>query len=184
MKTSDFKYFTLLDIPVSFKPDISLLKKNYYRLSRDLHPDFFTNESSEVKMQKLLESGELNMAYKILINQSDRTKYILESYGLMNDIDNATLSKDFLNEMMDINEAIFELQMQYHHEQYESLLHEIGEKQALLESKLSTCFDNFDKDSDKEQVLAEILDIYLKSKYLLRIHKNISTFAAPSEEGT
>ncbi len=172
----------MLDIPVSFRPDKLLLKKNFYRLSRSLHPDYFTNEPIEVQQQKMKESSELNAAYKTLMDEGLRIKYLLEGYGLFNNDENIALDVEFLTEMMDINEIIFELQGQFDQQQYEAVLKEIGDKQSHLDNQLSACFAEFDTSNNAKVVLADIRDIYLKSRYLLRIHENISTFAPHSDD--
>ncbi len=37
-------YFDLYQIPESCNPDAALLKKKFYALSKEYHPDFYANE--------------------------------------------------------------------------------------------------------------------------------------------
>ena len=106
---TDTNHFDILEIPLSFRPDMNLLKKNFYRLSRNYHPDFYTLDSEEKQNEILIKSGQINEAYKILSDDNSRTKYILEHYQLMSEVDNLALDSSFLGEMMEINEAIFDL---------------------------------------------------------------------------
>ncbi|MCX6298040.1 MAG: hypothetical protein NTY72_02940 [Bacteroidetes bacterium] len=46
-------YFELYQIPVSFQPDLLAVKKRFYQLSREYHPDFFSNESAPTKFFKI-----------------------------------------------------------------------------------------------------------------------------------
>lgn len=62
----DKSYFELYDLPPTFKVDEALLKKKFYALSKEFHPDYYANESKE-KQDEILELSTLNnKAYKVL----------------------------------------------------------------------------------------------------------------------
>ncbi len=42
-------YFDFFDIEQSFLPDQALVKKKFYQLSRQYHPDFYGNGSADEK---------------------------------------------------------------------------------------------------------------------------------------
>ncbi|MBL0026081.1 MAG: Fe-S protein assembly co-chaperone HscB [Saprospiraceae bacterium] len=170
-------YFKVLEIPFSFRPDLVALKKNFYKLSRWVHPDHFTLGTADAKEEALLKSSEINTAYNTLKDEDLRLKYILESYGLLRNGENQELDQEFLMEMMDLNEVLFELQMDFDADKYERILKEIEEKKLHLKSGLNKAIDLIEQETDSQASLEKIRDIYLKNRYLLRIHENISTFA-------
>ncbi|MFZ1454540.1 MAG: Fe-S protein assembly co-chaperone HscB [Saprospiraceae bacterium] len=173
-------YFDLLEVPVSFMPDLSLLRKNYYRLSRETHPDHLSSNGDEgAQIENLSKSGDINAAYRTLADENLRTKYILEGVGLLGDVETAPVDQDFLMEMMEINELVEELQFVPDKENYKSILETIDSKQSDLDSLMKEKVVCFENQLNTQYVLEDIRDIFLKSRYLLRIRENIINFATP-----
>ena len=170
-------YFDLYGIPVSFKPDLSDLKSKYYTLSRTFHPDFFTLESTTKQEEMLIMSGLVNTAYKVLSDDRLRMRYILQLKDLLGKEENQILEPSFLMEMMEINETIFDLQTEFDTTTYDTVVSKIELVEDTLESEVSAHIDNFQQGLDIDLNLEKIRDYFLKSKYLLRIRENISTFA-------
>src|ERR1700761_782965 len=103
-------YFDFYAIPQSFTPDAAYLKKKFYELSKRYHPDFYANED-EAKQQEILELSTLNnKAYQVLADPARRLEYVLQQQGLLNEGDKYELAPYFLMEMMDINEALMEVE--------------------------------------------------------------------------
>jgi len=178
---NDTNHFDTLEIPLSFRPDMNLLKKNFYRLSRKYHPDFYTLDSDEKKNEMLIISGQINKAYKILSDENSRTKYILEHYQLMAEVDNMAMDPSFLAEMMEINEAIFELEMDFEPNNLLKIIAIVKSIESELKTIVEKDIDDFENQINTMKALNKIKEYYLKSKYLLRISENISTFALPKE---
>lgn len=172
-------HFDILEIPLSFRPDMNLLKKNFYRLSRNYHPDFYTLDSEEKQNEILIKSGRINEAYKILSDDNSRTKYILEHYQLMSEVDNLALDSSFLGEMMEINEAIFDLQMDFDQNRLLKINEMVKSIESELKTKVENDIDDFENQINTIGSLENIKEYYLKSKYLLRISENLATFALP-----
>lgn len=173
------KYFDLLEIPCSFHPDPDSLKKNYYRLSRSLHPDFHTQKDEATKNELLIKSGELNTAYTTLMDKNRRIKYILEEYGLIKEGENNAIPQDFLLEIMDINEEVMDLSVEFDSLKYDQTLEKIEGIQASLDDEFDRNVLEFDTYGYNLEILKKIRDYYYKSRYLLRIRENIFTFASP-----
>ncbi|QKJ29383.1 Fe-S protein assembly co-chaperone HscB [Mucilaginibacter mali] len=170
-------YFEFYDIPESFNPDEALLKKKFYQLSKEYHPDFYANDTDE-RQQEILELSTLNnKAYKTLGNPAKRLEYILRSHDLVSEGAKPQLPGNFLMEMMDINERLMEVENA-------TQLGEISAETLAVENDLQNNLNALTADYEtlsdtaKEDRLNKIADIYYRQKYLLRIKESLDTFAA------
>ncbi|MDB5005823.1 MAG: hscB [Mucilaginibacter sp.] len=169
-------YFEFYGINESFTPDAALLKKKFYELSKQYHPDFYANEDDE-KQQEILELSTLNnKAYQTLSDPYKRLEYILKLHDLLNEGAKPQLPADFLMEMMDINERLMEV------DDAEQLGHLTAEVLAVeddINQKLAKAMSGYAQlnDTAKEDRLNEISDCYYRQKYLLRIKESLNTFA-------
>jgi len=171
-------YFDLYNIPVSFTINKAALKKQYYALSREYHPDFYTQES-ETKQAEILELSSLNNeAYKVLRNFDKRMKYILGLKGVIEEEGKNTVPQMFLMEMMDINEALMELEFDFDKSAYDKVSADLKAMTDSLLAEVQPIIDNYDDKNAKSTELNEIKNYYFKRKYLLRIQDNLSKFAS------
>jgi molecular chaperone HscB len=170
-------YFEFYGIKESFSPDVEKLKKKFYELSKQYHPDFHANED-EAKQQEILEMSTINnKAWQTLSDSYKRLEYILKTHDLLQEGAKPQLPADFLMEMMDINERLMEI------EDAGQLAHLTNEVLAVeddIQAKLDKATAGYDKldDTAKESRLNEIADCYYRQKYLLRIKESLNTFAA------
>jgi molecular chaperone HscB len=170
-------FFEFYNIPIAFKLDESALKKTFYAYSKKYHPDFHTLEDED-KQDEILELSTLNTeAYKTLSDFDKRMKYILDLKGTMAAEGENKLPQDFLMEMMDINEAIMELEFDFDERAYNKALKDVQilENQQLEE--INPVLDNFDDATTPQSELEKVKNFYLKKRYLLRIRENLSKFA-------
>jgi len=170
-------YFEFYGLPEAFNVDDTLVKKKFYQLSKQYHPDFYANED-EAKQQEILELSTLNnKAYQTLSNPAKRLEYILRLHNLVSEGAKPQLPGDFLMEMMDINERLMEVDDAT---ELASITGEVlaveGDMNEKLES-LTADYATLD-DTAKESRLNEIADIYYRQKYLLRIKESLNTFAS------
>jgi len=170
-------YFEFYDIPESFILDEAALKKTFYALSKQYHPDFYAGED-EAKQQEILEISTINnKAYQTLSNPAKRLEYILKQHGLVNEGAKPQLPADFLMEMMDLNERLMEA------DDAEELA-KIRAEAIAVEDDLNTLLQpliaDYEtlNDTTKEHRLNGIADIYFRQKYLLRIKESLNTFAS------
>ena len=172
-------YFQFYNIPLSFKPDQTLVKKKFYELSKTYHPDFYISESEE-KQQEVLEKSTLNnKAYQTLSNPAKLIPYILELKGVLVDGEKYNLPQSFLMEMMEVNEALMELEFDADEASVNKATADVEELEQALENELNIAISAFDQASEDNQdnILDSIKDIYYRKKYLLRIRESINKFA-------
>lgn len=171
-------YFSFYNIPVSFKVDQSALKRIFYSNSKKYHPDFYTLESAE-KQQEILELSTLNNeAYKTLKDEDKRMKYILELKGVLGEEGKNQIPQAFLMEMMDINEALMELEFDFDEKKYSEAVAALKSMETALYQGVSSALEGYQEASESEESLQLIKKYYLKKRYLLRINENLNKFAA------
>ncbi|HWD88618.1 MAG TPA: Fe-S protein assembly co-chaperone HscB [Mucilaginibacter sp.] len=170
-------YFEFYGIPESFHPDTAFLKKKFYELSKAYHPDFYANESDE-KQQEILELSTINnKAWQTLSDPAKRLEYILRQHELLVDGAKPQLPADFLMEMMDINERLMEVDDA---DQLADISNEVMSVDDDINAQLKHLTSGYETldDTAKQSRLNEILDLYYRQKYLLRIKESLNTFAA------
>ena len=171
-------YFELYDLPLTFKVDEVLLKKKFYALSREYHPDFHANESQE-KQEEILELSTLNnKAYNVLSDPLKRIEYILELHDMLAEEDKYTLPQDFLMDMMDVNEALMDMEIDPDPSRLMTLSAEIDQLEASLFDELKLLTNEFDAKTnpDPNSILLKIKDIWYREKYLQRIRVSMNKF--------
>ncbi len=169
-------YFKFYSLPESFDLDAAQLKKKFYELSKKYHPDFYAAESAE-KQEEVLQLSTLNnKAYQVLSDPNKRVDYILRQHQLLTEGDKYPLAPDFLMEMMELNEQLMDAEDEATITQIKTSVKEASDN---LEAELSQQTDSFSSKTKAEQdvSLKQILDIYYRKKYLLRIQESLNTFA-------
>jgi len=170
-------YFDFYGIKESFTPDVALLKKKFYELSKEFHPDFYANEDDE-KQQEILEMSTLNnKAWQTLSDPYKRLEYILKQHELLVEGAKPQLPADFLMEMMDINERLMEVDEA---DELAKLTSEVLAVEDDLKLNLEHAQKGYAQlnDTAREERLNEIAGYYYRQKYLLRIKESLDTFAA------
>ena len=169
-------YFELYGLPLSFSPDQSLVKKQFYALSKKYHPDFFATKGEAEQEEALLMSTENTKAYQTLSDPKKVLPYVLTLSAMLEEGEQYTLPQDFLMEMMEINEVLMELQFDPNPVLLEKTSDEITKLEAQMDLELSTQTQDFDAlDNHHKQVkLVKIKDLYYRAKYLARLKETLS----------
>ncbi len=158
-------YFELFEMPVSLQIDKKYLQQKYFELQKKYHPDFFSNESEEEQADVLEISSLINKAYKTFKNDAETIKYVLQIKELLEEEEKYQLPPEFLAEMMELNEALMEVD--------DSSLEETETKISRLEKhlydKVQNIIEYYNEDNTTNEQLLQVKDYYYKKKYLRRI---------------
>lgn len=171
----DKNYFELYELPLSFQLDGAQLKKKFYELSKRFHPDFYVNESTE-KQDEILELSTLNnKAYQVLSDPLKRIEYVLSLNNMLAEGDKYVLPQDFLMDMMDVNEALMDLEFDHDELKLAEISTQIDETEKTLFDELKNETDEFHNKAGKEveASLLKIKDIWYRQKYLMRIRESL-----------
>jgi molecular chaperone HscB len=113
-------YFGFFGLPRKLNIDTAKLEKEFYRLSRQLHPDLYVNRSAAEQERALEMSSQLNDAYRTLKDPVARTQYLLSLEGVQLEeqskaaTDRARATGEDKKQIVppDLLEDVFELNMQ------------------------------------------------------------------------
>ena len=166
-------YFAFFGLPRKLNLDVSALDKDFYELSRKLHPDLNARAGVREQGWFLEQSSMLNDAHRTLKDPIKRTQYLLQLEGVeLEEQSKAATEKaratgeakkqivppDLLEEVFELNMQLEELRMQKKMgEDDPALIEEIGKQKLALESKhdalldeLKTNWNAWDRIIDRE----------------------------------
>jgi molecular chaperone HscB len=172
--TTDINYFDFYDLPIQFNPDQNAVKAKFYALSKQFHPDFYANESEE-KQQEVLDLSTLNnKAYQTLSNPKKRLKYVLELKGIVETDEAYQLPQSFLMEMMDVNEALMDLEFEPDTEKLAQVKGDVEMIEKELADELHNLMSQFDSNpTASDALLPSIKDNFYRQKYIDRIRERL-----------
>jgi molecular chaperone HscB len=174
-------YFDFYGLEELFFIDEKQLKTKYIEISKSSHPDFFVNDQAAYQIA-LAKTSLNNVAYKALSNWQRRIPYVLKLNGVLQESKN-DIPQAFLMEMMDINEAVMDLQMEPSEGALEKIKIKIESYDKSLSDELRSKAEQADQlkksKTDWLVKLEELKEIYLKRKYVLRLKETLNTFALP-----
>jgi len=171
-------HFEFYGLPVAFSVDESAVRRVYLLNSKKYHPDFHTLSDEPEQAQMLELSTCNNEAFKTLSDPDNRVRYVLELKGLLGqENENPSLPQDFLMGMMEINEALIELEFDFEVEGYHNILERVNKLETELETSIQPILSSWSETAGNDPDLEKVREYFFKKRYLLRIKENLSKFA-------
>jgi molecular chaperone HscB len=142
-------YFEFFNLPPKLTLDVAALEKQFYAMSRKLHPDRFAAKPLAEQEAALAQSSLLNDAYRTLKDPILRTQYLLKLEGVELEeqskaaTEAAKASGTEKKQVVppELLEEVFELNMQL---QEMRAAKQMGEEEPELRRDLMTAKDSFD----------------------------------------
>lgn len=144
-------YFSFFGVPPKLNLDVAALEKDFYALSRKLHPDLNASTGGQEQEWSLEQSSMLNDAYRTLKDPIKRTQYLLHLEGVELEEQSKTATEqarvsgelkkqivppDLLEEVFELNMHLEELRMNKKvGDDDPALFEEIGKAKLSLETK-------------------------------------------------
>jgi molecular chaperone HscB len=193
-------YFAFFALPRRLELDIAALEREFYRMSRKLHPDVYARASAQEQAWALEQSSRLNDAYRTLRDPIERTKYLLGLEGVLleeqsrsaTDKARATgeekkqvVPPDLLEEVFDLNMQLQELKVEKqmgaddpelrqelaaHKQHFEAKL-------LALDNELRSAWKQWDSAPDaaaRTQVRDQMVDLLNRRNYIRNLVRDVN----------
>jgi molecular chaperone HscB len=144
-------YFAFFGLPPKLNVDVAALEKDFYELSRRLHPDLNARGGNQEQEWSLEQSSLLNDAYRTLRDPIKRTQYLLKLEGVeleeqskaateqaraSGEVKKQIVPPDLLEEVFELNMQLEELRMNKKMgDDDPDLARDIGNHKIALEGK-------------------------------------------------
>ncbi|MBF7687186.1 Fe-S protein assembly co-chaperone HscB [Acinetobacter rathckeae] len=125
-------YFQQFDLPEQLELNLTTLKANFLKLQQQYHPD-----QAKDKNLALIQSSEINQAYKTLFYVDSRAGYLLKLQQQDQNLDQSIHDLDFLQSALELREMLDEAASV---EQLNQLKKEVGSHVDSLTNAFNTQF--------------------------------------------
>lgn len=159
-------YFELFELPQGFFPDPAIVRKKYYELSRKFHPDFFVQQGEVAREQAEEKLKEVHAAYTVLSDAGKTMAYLLELETGMSAEEKYALSPDFLMEMMELNEALQEVETA---EARAEVTKSILDKKRELYENIKPMLEAYQPGVLSPEAMLPIKEYFYRQKYIQRL---------------
>lgn len=150
-------YFTFFGLARKLNVNVAALERDFYELSRKLHPDLNARGASQEQEWSLEQTSLLNDAYRTLKDPIKRTQYLLHLEGVeleeqsksatekartTGEVKKQIVPPDLLEEVFELNMELEELRANKKTgEDDPALLEQIGRKKLEFETKYESLLD-------------------------------------------
>ncbi|MBA3914953.1 MAG: Fe-S protein assembly co-chaperone HscB [Acidobacteriales bacterium] len=206
-------YFAFFGLSRKLNLDTSQLEREFYNLSRKLHPDVYARMDAQEQSWSLEQSSRLNDAYRTLRDPVKRTEYMLRLEGVeleeqsksateaarqTGQVKEQVVPAELLEEVFELNMQLEELKAQHKlGEDDPALLEEIGKQKMSFQDMLERCTGELQKLWDewdaaaangdgvkREQVRDEMVSLLNRRNYIRNLVRDIGDVLQGGPEGT
>jgi molecular chaperone HscB len=196
-------YFSFFGLPRKLNINLVALEKEFYELSRQLHPDLYARADPREQEWSLEKSSQLNDAYRTLKDPIKRTEYLLRLEGVeleeqsKNASEKARATGEVKQQVVppDLLEEVFELNMQLEElrvnkktgdddpglvKDLEGHKAQLEKKFEVLSQELKTYWDEWDllaKDAaekERGQVRDKLVDLLNRRSYIRNLVRDVN----------
>jgi molecular chaperone HscB len=196
-------YFTFFGLPRKLNIDVPELEREFYQLSRKLHPDLYSGADEREQQWSLEQSSQLNDAYRTLKDFIKRTEYLLRLEGVeleeqsksateearaTGQVKKQVVPPDLLEEVFDLNMQLEELRMQKKMgEDDPALIEEVGRQKLELEEKHEALLEELKRDwakwdqavdsgteSDRLTIRDKMVDLLNRRSYIRNLVRDVN----------
>ena len=150
-------FFSFFGLPRKLNLDPSQLEREFYMLSRRLHPDRYSLAQFDEKNWSLEKTSQLNDAYRTLKDPISRTEYLLKLEGVhfeeqskaateaartSGEAKRQAVPPDLLEEVFELNMQLEEARMNKKIGEYDkNLAHDLEQTRANLDAKYNNLME-------------------------------------------
>lgn len=196
-------YFTFFALPRKLNIDAALLEREFYNLSRKLHPDLYAQANRQEQEWSMEQSSQLNDAYRTLKDPIKRTQYLLALQGVRleeqskaatdrarqtGEVKKQVVPPDLLEEVFEMNIQLEELRVSRKMGQDDpDLRQELEARKAEFENQISALFEElkgywnqWDKliddggDEDRTRVRDKMVDLLNRRNYIRNLVRDVN----------
>jgi molecular chaperone HscB len=196
-------YFSFFGLPRKLNVDIAQLEREFYELSRKLHPDLNARADKREQEWSLEQSSLLNDAYRTLKDPIKRTQYLLRLEGVELEEQSKTATEkarasgevkkqivppDLLEEVFELNMQLEELRMnqkmgeddpalvndlETHRAQFEKKYEELAEELKGHWNQWDQAIDGHN-DEDRRRALDRMVDLLNRRSYIRNLVRDVN----------
>lgn len=196
-------FFTFFGLPKKLNLDVAKLEREFYLLSRKLHPDVYAQAGELEREWSLEQSSRLNDAYRTLKDPIKRTEYLLHLEGIeleeqsKSATEKARATGEAKKQVVppELLEEVFELNMQLEEarmnkkmgENDAALTSEIEKQKQILEQKFEALSQELagywkdwdaaldaDSEAGRSQARNKMVDLLNRRNYIRNLVRDVT----------
>lgn len=172
--------FAHMGLARAFTLDEAALRRTYLQMSRQAHPDFHTQALPAARQEAEEWAALTNKAYATLRDPHRRMAHLLELEGVLPEEGQARLPQSFLMDMMDLNEAIMELDPLEGPMAADALRQQLRATEQELLGEAGPEMEAYDH--GEQAALEKVSTFYLQRRYLQRLWNRLDSSAPANAE--